>query len=364
MSVENSDEYTDDSLFNIASWGADMSFRELIQMYEEEDLIRPEFQRNYVWKKHEASRFIESVLLGLPVPSIFLANDRDNKKLIIDGYQRIMTVFDYVHRKKFGSEEVLFRLTNSDNINKRWRNKSYDELLPEDQRRLRSTTIHAIVFEQKFPKNDDTSMFQIFSRINTSGRSLNAQEIRNCVCQGRFNQLLIELNSMAMWRDMYGVKDKEPRMLDIELILRYFAIRDIMRTEEARKQINLRKYLDIYMKTTADSTLLEKRDSFSRMISFVKEVLGVYAFTTTFDRRSESKIKINPIIFEAISVATDIYLSRRDVSAREDVDYWARRNMLLENEEFKEASSRRTTDLANIEKRINLAASIIYGINP
>ena len=71
--VEDNASYSDDSLFNINSWGADMSFRELITMYEEDELVKPELQRKYVWNKDEASRFIDSILLGLPVPSIFLA---------------------------------------------------------------------------------------------------------------------------------------------------------------------------------------------------------------------------------------------------------------------------------------------------
>ncbi|UVD79372.1 DUF262 domain-containing protein [Myroides albus] len=75
-------------------------------MYEEDELLKPELQRYYVWEKTEASRFIESILLGLPVPSIFLANTQDDKKLIIDGYQRIMTVYDYV---KNGSGEKMER---------------------------------------------------------------------------------------------------------------------------------------------------------------------------------------------------------------------------------------------------------------
>ena len=93
---EIDDSYSNDDLYNITSWGADLAFRELITMYQEEDLLKPELQRKYVWDKSEASRFIESILLGLPIPSIFLANTSDEKKLIIDGYQRIMTVVDYV----------------------------------------------------------------------------------------------------------------------------------------------------------------------------------------------------------------------------------------------------------------------------
>ena len=193
LEAEKDDGYSDDSLFSISSWGADLSFRELCAMYEENELLKPELQRKYVWDRMEASRFIESVLMGLPVPSIFLAQSGSNK-LIVDGYQRIMTVYDYI-RGIFSTDGKLFRLSNSEKINYRWRNKAFSELSSDDQRKIRSTTIHAIVFEQKKPENTDTSLYQIFERINTSGRTLTAQEIRNCVYQGSFNKLLFELNT-------------------------------------------------------------------------------------------------------------------------------------------------------------------------
>jgi uncharacterized protein with ParB-like and HNH nuclease domain len=93
---EEEDFYSDDDLFSISSWGADLSLRELINRYEEGGLVKPELPRKYVWDKTEASRFIDSLLLGLPVPSIFLAKTKDEKMLIVDGYQRIMTVYDFV----------------------------------------------------------------------------------------------------------------------------------------------------------------------------------------------------------------------------------------------------------------------------
>ena len=77
--VEEKDEqFSNDDLFNITSWGADPSVRELINQYEDGDIEKPELQRKYVWNKKAASRFIESLLLGLPVPSIFLANLEPN----------------------------------------------------------------------------------------------------------------------------------------------------------------------------------------------------------------------------------------------------------------------------------------------
>lgn len=353
------DEYSDESLFNISSWGADLTFRELVQMYEDGDLVKPEFQRNYVWKKSEASRFIESILLGLPVPSIFLANSKNNSRLIIDGFQRIMTVYYYMGVKKFARESQVFKLTNSERLNERWRNKAFEELSKEDQRKLRLSTIHAIIFEQKLPKNDDTSMFQIFSRINTSGRSLNAQEIRNCICQGELNALLFELNRNQTWRRLYGDAHEEVRMLDIELILRFFAIRELSRLESSPKQINLRKYLDVYMQSCGTEGMEQRKSDFVKMVEFVYARFGNGAFTSSTLRETESKSRINPIIFEAISVASDYYLHHMgETNAPEDLS--ARKGLLIEDAEFRDAAGSRTTNIDNIERRIRRAIDLLY----
>jgi len=241
---EVEDSYSNDDLYNITSWGADLSFREIISMYDEDEMLKPELQRKYVWEKPEASRFIESILLGLPVPSIFLANTKDEKKLIIDGYQRIMTIYDYVKKGIWSKDGKVFKLSNTEKINERWRGKSYLELSEADQRKIRSTTIHAIIFEQKSPDDNDTSLYQVFERINTGGRALMPQEIRNCVSQGDFNDLLFELNNNIKWRVLFGKEEEDSRMRDLEFILRYFAIdTDFIKNNES-SSISLKKYLN------------------------------------------------------------------------------------------------------------------------
>jgi len=149
---EEEDFYSDDDLYNINAWGADLSFRELITMYEEGELLKPEIQRYYVWDKPEASRFIESLLMGLPVPSIFLAK-KGNNKLIVDGYQRIITVHDYL-KGVFSKDKSVFKLSNTKSMNERWRGKTFEQLTVDEQRRIKSTTIHTIIFEQTKPKGN------------------------------------------------------------------------------------------------------------------------------------------------------------------------------------------------------------------
>lgn len=351
--------YSNDDLFNITSWGADLSFRELNIMYEEGDLLKPELQRNYVWTKWEASRFIESILLGLPIPSIFLADTKDNKKLIIDGYQRIMTMYDYMYRGFFANENKVFKLSNTDRINARWRNKAFKELSLDDQRKLKLATIHAIIFVQKSPANDDTSMFQIFERINTSGRSLNAQEVRNCVCQGRFNSLLFKLNQYENWRKLYGKELPDERMRDMELILRFFAMREMEWQTIEQRQINLKQYLDSFMKKNSDN-IDHFEACFIQTIDFLFDIFDDTAFKN-IDKNGSFVKTCNPTIFEAIMIAADDFL-KSNKKRLDKKEYIQRRQQLLLDEGFSQSASIRTTNVENILRRINRAKSIIFGL--
>lgn len=358
IASELEDDYSDDSLFNISSWGADLSFRELVSMYEDDELVKPELQRKYVWDKFEASRFIESVLLGLPVPSIFLAQS-GSQKLIVDGYQRIMTVYDYI-RGVFTADQKVFRLSNSERINARWRNKAFSELSTDDQRKIKSTTIHAIVFEQKKPENDDTSLYQVFERINTSGRTLTPQEIRNCVYQGTFNTLLFELNENSTWRGLFGTESADTRMRDIEYILRFFVLKvDEVRNSDS-KQISLKKSLNDFMythKKAAPNVIRNFKEDFEKVILLIAEHIGNNAFHN-LSRKGYSK-KFHPAIYDAIMIATFLACQTNVAFANVPPE---KHKELLEHPEFKNAISKRTTDLENIRKRIYLAGKILYGV--
>ena len=310
----------------------------------------------------EASRFIDSILLGLPVPSVFFAKEPDETMLIIDGFQRIMTVFDYV-KGIFSGDGKVFKLSNTENINSRWRGKAFAELEVEEKRRIRNTTIHAIIFEQKYPRND-TGMFQIFERINTGGRTLKAQEIRNCVYQGKCNDLLFKLNKNQDWREILGTQDEDSRMADLELILRFFAMSELVnRPEVNNKQINLAKYLNGYMgdKTKVSNAEIAKmEEKFINMIKTCKNVFGGNAFKNLKSDFEGFTNKINPALFDAISVATAYVIERKVLD--EKINYLERYVQLLKKEEFKELISRRTTNVSNIMARINMASLKIYGV--
>lgn len=360
---EMDDDYSNDDLYNINSWGADLSFRELLTMYDEGELAKPEIQRHYVWDKSEASRFIESLLMGLPVPSIFLARHDGEKKLIVDGYQRIMSVRDYV-KGIFSVDGKIFRLSNTEKINARWRNKAFAELPEEAQRKIKSTTIHAIIFEQKQPRNSDTSLFQVFERINTGGRTLTSQEIRNCVYQGPFNTALIKMNEDHNWRILYGVIPTDTRMRDIEFILRYFALQSDLILGKVDGKVSLKKFLNEQM-AAFNSKSIEDIDSmvtrFQTCVLALKGAFGEEVFMNVSEKEIPIQ-KFHPTVFDSIVIATDIAISRGvDISNIEDIKL--RRIKLLKNVDFKKYIRNETMTIPHINGRITIAAKQLYDIN-
>lgn len=360
---EVNEEYSNDDLFNINSWGADPSVRELITQYKEGDIEKPELQRKYVWTKKAASRFIESLLLGLPVPSIFFANvETTGKRLIIDGYQRIRTLVDFISDGVWHGDDTVFRLYNSDIINKRWRNKTFEELTDIDKRRLKNYTIHAIIFEQKQPSND-SGMFQIFERINTSGTPLNDQEIRNCVYQGSMNTLLFSLNKNLKWRKLFGNPHEDSRMIDLELILRFFAMNTVEVYNSDATYISLKQLLNREMATHIEDSvyLSEVKENFEKVIDFVYDNFGEEAFYNLQKDLLKIRKRLYPTVYDSLMVATSIALSRGYILAN-GVDLSGKRMDLLRNEKYRESITQGTMQVEHIRTRISLALSVIYGM--
>ncbi|MDX9913292.1 MAG: DUF262 domain-containing protein [Candidatus Moranbacteria bacterium] len=363
---EKNDEFSSDDLYNIKSWGADLSIRELIDRYNDRDMIKPELQRKYVWDKNEASYFIDSLLLGLPVPSIFLAQDSNQRWLIVDGYQRLMTVNDYIHVGVFSRDKKRFSLSNSQKINEQWRNKTFQELEDSEKRRLRNTTIHAIIFEQKEPRDNDSSLFQIFERINASGKNLMPQEIRNCIFQGIFNRLLFELNVNSDWRVLFGTENEDSRMRDIELILRFFALKSENIKNIKIAQISLKKYLNDFMgenKNLDKDTENIMRTNFNETMKLIYESFGKTAFRNFIDNSKELTSKrFHPTIFDSIAIATSnaIEVMGDNLDLK---NIKLKRENLLRNEKYQQYISVRTTNIESILGRINLASKTLFDID-
>ncbi|MCZ4306107.1 DUF262 domain-containing protein [Zoogloeaceae bacterium G21618-S1] len=351
---EAEDAYTDDGLFKISSWGADLSFRELIARYDDDELVKPELQRHYVWDRVEASRFIDSVLLGLPVPSIFLAKTEDEKLLIIDGYQRLMTVRDFV-KGVFSEDNTSFTLSNSKKIHERWRGKSFAQLEEDEKRKIRNTTIHAIIFAQQHPTSGNTSLYQIFERINTSGKTLLPQEIRNCVYQGLLNTLLFDLNDTKEWRVIWGSEVRDNRMRDLELILRFFALSDdyILYSDSAPYNVSLKQYLNEYMGKSIDEERISiLREKFSKTVRFVCNVFGEEAFHNLSPSNPDKFIpRLSSTVFDAVMIASWFIIESGLANKNTNALIRAKRHV-LQDTDYQKILSEETMRSENIRRRV------------
>jgi len=213
--------------YSITAYGADYPVDSLVKRIHSEDIIVPRFtwesddeseivgfQREYVWPRSKADRFIESLLLGLPVPGIFLVKEPSGRLLVLDGHQRLFSLQSYYEGVIHGKE---YRLTN---VQERFTGRRYQDLDVEDRRRLDDSIIHATVIRQDEPTEDQSSVYLIFERLNTGGVNLQPQEIRIALYRGDFVTVLRTLNNNDAWRQLYGPKSR--RLKDMEMILRFF----------------------------------------------------------------------------------------------------------------------------------------------
>jgi uncharacterized protein with ParB-like and HNH nuclease domain len=243
----------------------------------------PGFQRNYVWNIKQASKLIESFLLGLPVPAIFLFTDEaKQEQLVIDGQQRLMTVVyfldGYFGEPDSNGKRKVFKLTG---LNERspYYNKTYADLEESNQaafNKLNDSVLRAFVIKQITP-NGNTSVYHIFERLNTGGTQLVGQEIRNCVYHGSFNDLLCELNSYENWRLIFGSTTPHSRQKDVELILRFFAFYENGDNYERP----IKDFMSNYMRDNqeiSDEKRLELESLFKKTCDSVIETLGEKPF--------------------------------------------------------------------------------------
>lgn len=229
---EEADLDSTPAAYEVITYPADFTLEGLVSKYKKGSMTVPGFQRNYVWNINQASRLIESFLLGLPVPSIFLfTDDERNEQLVIDGQQRLMTIvffFDgYFGPPDTKGRRKVFKLTGL-NESSPFYNKTYSELEEVNQaafNKLNDSVLRAFVIKQITPSGN-TSVYHIFERLNTGGTQLVGQEIRNCVYHGPFNEMLCRLNKYENWRKIFGTPALHKRQKDVELILRFFAFLD------------------------------------------------------------------------------------------------------------------------------------------
>ena len=230
LPLEFEDELEDDDVpmsYDIATYPSDFTLAGISQMWTDNDISIPDFQREFVWSIKQASLLIDSFLRGLPVPPVFFYIGDDNKNLVIDGQQRILSVVYFIEGY-FGAEgsqgkRQVFRLKGLGDKSP-FNSKRFADLSATDQRKLKQAVLRAVNIKQLSPVGNSTSAYHIFERLNTGGTPLTSQEIRNCVFMGEFSNQLKAANKDKHWRLILGKPHIDRHQKDVEILLRVFSL--------------------------------------------------------------------------------------------------------------------------------------------
>lgn len=342
--------------YSITSYGADYPVDSLVKRLEQQDIVIPlfsmqpaedqatvGFQREFVWTKPQSDRFIESLLLGLPVPGIFLVKETSGRLLVLDGQQRLRTLQGFCTGIFQGKEFVL------ENVQPKWKNKTYKTLDADDRRRLDDSIIHATVIRQDEPTDDQSSVYLIFERLNSGGTFLQPQEIRVALYHGALAALLSTLNMNGDWRQLYG--KKSARLKDLEMILRFFAFY----YNAPQYSRPMKEFLNLYM---ARNVSLQKypekelTDIFSATVGVIRQYIGVRAFRV--------RTAVNAALVDSLMVAVAKRLQRGPITEPEKLK--AAYDTLLENQEYVAAITSSTAVEDTVRSRLSLAENAFASV--
>lgn len=280
----------------------DYAVRTLVDMAIEGDLVLdPDYQRLYRWEPEKASRFVESILLNIPVPIVYFAEESDGTFSVIDGQQRLTSLLNFI-RPQTGEELRLTGLKLRPDIN----GKLFGELNRIDRSAITKRPIRCIVV---LNESDQALKFEVFERLNTGSSSLTAQEVRNSIYHGNFNDLVKELARNTNFLEMIALPDQHKRNMKAEeLVLRFFAYRDLSETTDYPGSYT--EYLNNYMdqnRSLPSTKLAELRDLFIQTIESIYQNLGPgVAFRRPVIRGEDGRFAhtlINGAIYESQMIA-------------------------------------------------------------
>lgn len=249
---------------------------EVISLYNKHKrgqlVLQPDFQRQYVWDSTKASKLIESAILQIPLPIVYLSEEKDGKEYVIDGQQRLTSFFSFID----GSfpEGKPFKLSGL-NVCSDLNGKKFNELTDELQNKINSYGVHTITFLKNSSEN---LKFEIFERLNTGSVQLNDQELRNCLYRGNFNVALKEMAADLDFMYICGIKAPDKRMKDIELVLRFCAF---YHKTYLKYKAPIRSFLNIEAqekRIITDIDLLELKSAFKNSCQIIRSLLDKNAF--------------------------------------------------------------------------------------
>jgi hypothetical protein len=336
----------------------------------------PGFQRNFVWDLKRASKLIESVIIGLPVPQIFLYEESRNKFLVIDGQQRLMSLYYFI-KGRFPRKEKRVQLREIFDE----QSKIPDAILEDDTffgkfnlqlphqppgqpnklnglnyatlEEYKTTfdlrTIRNVIIKQNAPEGDNSSIFEIFNRLNSGGMNLTPQEIRISLYHSPFYEMLQRLNLNPAWRQLLGLPQPDLHMKDLEIVLRGFA----MFLDGQNYRPSMASFLNRFSsqcRVTSGERLRELRGIFEEFVDSCSS-LPPRAFY------GKSSGKFNILLFESVFAAQAHSIHDRD---GKQIDP-SRLDSLKDDDDFIAATQRSTTDKANVLMRLERAKELVIG---
>lgn len=323
----------------------------------------PRYQRNYVWDRPRASKLIESLLLGLPVPQIFLYEEARNSFQIIDGQQRLLSIYFFLVgrfprkaarpklREFWGqkgaipaailAEDGLFEdfklaLPTSEGAPANPLNGEKYETLGDRQTQLEMKTLRNIIIKQVRPDGRG-AVYEIFNRLNTSGVNLTAQEIRVSLADSDLMEAVVDLNSNGDWRTLLGTPAADPRLKDMEIVLRAFAMADNSDNYKPSMVRFLNNYADSTQRMPAADVKV-RSDKFEEFVS-----IAATLDRANFVISNRFSVPIFEAVYAAFFAITNPHLDDEVMRA------------LKNDADFVEATSDKTTNTRNVASRIEVA---------
>ncbi len=332
-------------------WQAkDFSIREFLTMKNDGELaLQPQYQRNFVATDLIASKLIESILLDVPIPVVYLAEEQDGSYSVIDGQQRLTSFLSYLEGKfpdlrpfKLSGLKVLPELNR----------KLFTELNTELQKKIRSTTIHSIIIKKE--SNPDIK-FEIFERLNTGSTKLNEDEIRNTVYRGSYIELLSELSENPVFHGLVRKENFKKRMIYRGMILRFFALseKSYLNYKASMKQFSNKELRD--NRDLSPTKVKEYKLKFEHCLDLVKVVFGDMAFRRYLPGNENESGKwadtqINMALYD-IQMVGFVNYSKNEILAKADLIREGLLDLMINNQKFNEQLIWQTSNTDILKKR-------------
>ncbi len=316
-------------------------------------IVQPDFQRQFVWDTTKASRLIESALLAIPIPVVYISQGQDNLEYVIDGQQRLTSFFSFIDGTF--PDGADFRLTGL-KVFRELNGMKYRDLAVDCQDVIRYFKIRTITFKKD---SDQGLKFEIFERLNTGSVQLNDQELRNCIYRGSFNVLLRELSTDPDFTFLLGLKRPDKRMKDIELVLRFSAFYHATYLNYKPPMKNFLNGEAERFRSISRDEAEQLRTAFKNTCQTIRSMLGKNAFKRFYRGTDKNQAGYwEPKRFNASLYDILMYtLAREDKnvvyqnldSVRESLIY-----LMTESQEFIDAIELSTSSLQAVTKRFDL----------